>query len=1440
MNDFRKKRNSLELFVREQIIGPGAFNNRFFFIEKWDTSEFNGIDFKVKNVKAIDNKSEILTEVPAYQYSSAILFPETRVSKEIETQIKEKSSESDIDVENLDTEDIEKGGDDDRNIDNTEENLVSKQQNYPNSFGLSFVVGKETNMQDDLNVSVSFRKYYNINKKECLNSKLACLVKEYDTEIEFAIENYFKPLFTSSRKNNNLFIYLNQKIDEINIYDVDYIYLNNYFQSHLLKTIQDIFSSELIELKEKNGIKYYGIKAEYELQFYSIAELISYGKGEKKVEYKNVATLYENSLVNYVKSKLKENIANYSNYKKLIKEIEIFNQLKNYVTDLKSIYKPRNASPIWEAKTFENITIHLPKHDGTSKILRLNNQVIDNNIKEVSDLKYSVQYIHKNEEIFVKILLINKAHILLKENEPPQLNKKDEANLKAFFGIQLNVNEIKENTLKQYNPPQLLDFDEEDNFNKLLYRNFHDFGEGYNTSVNWGNINKYKFIKTEFLPEQETPKVDFKPSKIVDGKIVSRIENDSILSMRYLSTLSDVKDSDVIDGLKDFVNQYKIWIEEKQKNINEENLLKEGEKELLNKQLLACNKDRIRLERNIKLLNKDKKAMAAFRLMNTALLMQVHHKNGVEVFVKEKGQVSFTYKNTEEYYKSCDYINYPYNWRSFQIAFILLNIDAFVRPDIDDKTVENIFSNGWPERNEIADLVWFPTGGGKTEAYLGIIAFVIGYRRFTKGVRGNGTTVLMRYTLRLLTLQQFQRATMLICALEAIRKGDFSIPHDCSLGDSRITIGLFVGSGSLPNQWKGTGNSNDSSMEKELEKIGTCIEVGKKVSTNLPFTECPWCGSDLFIDKELSNVSHTYRPTRNNYGINDQLNICCNNSSCTFKGMGRNRPTNEFSLPLRLFDEDIYKYPPTLLFGTVDKFAALANNVSTNTSERNKDSRRLFGKGYNYDTLPPELIIQDELHLLLGPLGSAVGLFEKSIDYLCTEDGVKPKIVTSTATTRNTDKQIFALFNRRSEIFPKQGIVSDDSFFAYYERFIDENKNEKYISNRKYLGILPVGKTQVWMQLRIASISLTHRLKYLKECYTNDEIFENSELLNEHKDVFDYYHTVLSYFNSLKDVGKTQSQLSHYLPGDVNFVTKNTVLWSFLDKLIRNESIIDYSELTGRLTGEDVKSNLSNIEKKWSLISNEDATLKLNSKNPPEFVISTNMISVGIDVSRFNTMIISSMPRNIAEYIQASSRVARSKEGIVFTVHHPFRSRDISHYQKFKEFHEKFYSYVEPISVTPFASKALERYLAMFLSVMIRHDDTLMLMNNADASNINDEKITQIKQIIDEEISEIQSNATKLNTYLKTRTHNVESSVDGIISEEEMEDFNNKVERLLDNWFNRLQGSEPIPELSFYKKDMILNSLFIRLSDNNNPNHWKVGYSLREIDPSVVIKTVQQ
>lgn len=1455
MSNFKNKRESLELFVKEQIIGPGAFNKRYFFIEKWDKNEFNGIDFKTNIVKSIDNKSEILTEVPAYQYSSAILFPETRVARGTE-QTSSIKNEKETDEHILDTDDVEHGADDDGIKDDSSESLVSKQQNYPNSIGLSFVVGKDSDLQNDLTIGVSFRKYTNVKKNICLNNKLSCLVSEYGKEIEAAVLNYFSPLFITLNKNNNLFILLDQEIDEKNIYDIDYIHLNNYLHNGLLKTIKSVFGNDLVELNKKNDITYFGIKNEYEVQIFSIADSKNYGG----TEYKDVASVYDGTLINLVKTKLKEDISNYLSYKNLICELEIFNQLRQYVTDLKSVYKPKNASPVWESKTYDNIFISLPHFDVDSRVFRSMELSVNNEIKEILDLKYYVQYVRDKQDgkIFIKIIILNKASVILKENEPPQLNKKDEANAKAFFGIKILIEEKKENTFKQYNPPQLLDFDEEDNFNKLLYRNYHDYGEGYNTSVNWGKINDgLKFICTEFLPEQETPKVDFKPSKIANGRIVSRLSSESILSMRYLSTLSNSTDDEILNGLERFVDEYRLWIEENEKILVNDNTLKDVERGLLSNQLLACKNDYKRLNRNIVLLKRDPKAMAAFRVMNTAMFMQLHHS-----VLKKKVSEDLKINLTESYYRDVEIFNeegdkIEYKWRSFQIAFILLNLDAFVQPDVDDKTVENVFSKAWPERNEIADLVWFPTGGGKTEAYLGIIAFTISYRRFTKGKKGNGTTVLMRYTLRLLTLQQFQRATLLICALEVLRKDQFSIPYSCSLGEERITIGLFVGSGSLPNQWKDSGKPNDVSMEKELKRISSNIEeyerkvkeeqgksgqfvnLEKKIKTNLPFTDCPWCGSELFINKELGNIS--YSKKGNNYGIDDQLNICCNNSTCTFKGYGRNRATDDYSLPFRLFDEDIYKFPPTLLFGTVDKFAALANNVSSVIQERNKDSKRLFGSGYQHDTLPPELIIQDELHLLLGPLGSAVGLFEKSIDYLCTyeENGIKikPKIVTSTATTRNTDKQIFALFNRRSEIFPKQGIVSDDSFFAYYER--NKNNVNEYLANRKYIGILPVGKTQVWMQLRIASIALTHRLKYVKECYSNDEIFSNPDALDEYKDVFDYYHTVLSYFNSLKDVGKTQSQLSHYLPGDVNFVTKNTVAWSFLDRVIRNESSINYSELTGRLSGEEVKSNLSNIEKKWDLFSFDNGILKLNSNNPPEFVIATNMISVGIDVSRFNVMVISSMPRNIAEYIQASSRVARNKEGIVFTVHHPFRSRDISHYQKFKEFHEKFYSYVEPISVTPFASKAMERYLAMFISVMIRHDEKLKLMNNVAAASIDSHKIDLIKKIIGDEIAEIENNASKLNGYLQTRTAGVKSTVDGIISHEEVEDFNNQLDKLLNLWIDRLKASEPLLDLEYRTKTK-LNSLFSSYNNNNFPSHWKVGYSLREIDSSVVIKTVQQ
>lgn len=1423
MNKFIEKRNSLEHYVKEQLIGPGAYNKKYFFLNDCD----NEILFKsdLSKISALENFNEIIPEVPAYQYSSAILFPSTIQSSENEEHNNVDGFADNEEIQNT-------SADDDNLSDDTFSNIKLTQQNYPTSFGVSFVFDKTKDIQQDLQINLSYRKYNHITKNFLIDNEIALHVIEYKEEIKQIIEKYLKPAFELKVRGVNFFICPNRIFDQNDIYAIDYDLLNKYVREQFIFVLNQSFKNLVVELKADNGSKYYGLK-DSNNQFYSISET--------KHSHANVYTIFVDTISSYIQKELENGVANYSNYKELIKELEIYNQLIQITTDLKNIVKERNPSPVWQSQIFDK-QITLPKLNG-DRIQREKIKTIDEGDKE--SLQYSVQYyIPKadDKKVYVKLLIVNVNEYKLKLNEPPQLNKKDKANQLSFFGVELKISENTKNSLLQYNPPQLLDFDEEDNFNKLIYREYIDFGEGYNTSVNWGkNENNLNFISSDFLPTLETPTVDFKPSKIINNQIEGRISNDEILSMNFLSSLSTTSDKQLIADLNLFIDAYgneneNSWIKDKQEDLNNDENLTDISKELLNKQLEACRNDYKRLKRNLTLLEKNKEALAAFRTMNTAMFMQLHHS-----IKTNKGKRLFVPENNDEKYYINAALENDYKWRSFQLAFIILNIDSFVKPEQGDNTIQDVFGSGWPERNEIADLVWFPTGGGKTEAYLGIIAFTIAFRRFTKGNEGFGTTVLMRYTLRMLTLQQFQRATMLIFALDVIRKNGFSIPNKLSLGDERITIGLFVGGDSLPNYW----NQGDRSMINELQKISDSIRNNQSITTNLPFTSCPWCGGKLFDKVDLNNVLPNHKKEIDGggkYKTDSQLNIACNTDGCSFHSK---RPSNDKSLPFRLFDEDIYKYPPTLLFGTVDKFAAFANNVSNVAGERNKDSQRLVGRGYHRNVLPPELIIQDELHLLLGPLGSSVGLFEKSIDYLCTyydKDGskIKPKIVTSTATTRNTDKQIFALFNRRSEIFPKQGITCDDSFFAFYKRKKEEIG--KYESKRKYVGVLPIGKTQVWMQLRIISISLSHRLKYFKEKYTIDEVFETPEIVNELKKVFDYYHTILAYYNSLKDVGKAQSQLNHYLPGDINYIIKNTIPWSFLDKIIRKEKEINESELTGRLSGEEVKTNLAEIEKEWTLLENVDNSiiLKRYKSNPPEFIISTNMISVGIDVSRFNTIVINSMPRNIAEYIQASSRVARDEDGIVFTVHHPFRSRDISHYQKFKEFHEKFYSYVEPISVTPFASKALDRYLAMYAIVIIRHNEELNLMNNESARYINNDKIEIIKSLIKSEILEIFNNSQKLEQYLKIEKVGVKSSIDGIISKEEVKDIVFKLNELLKNWIGLIDGREQPVDLNYRIHENRLKSLFINESDDNYPNHWKVSYSLREIGASTVIKTVQQ
>jgi hypothetical protein len=335
----------------------------------------------------------------------------------------------------------------------------------------------------------------------------------------------------------------------------------------------------------------------------------------------------------------------------------------------------------------------------------------------------------------------------------------------------------------------------------------------------------------------------------------------------------------------------------------------------------------------------------------------------------------------------------------------------------------------------------------------------------------------------------------------------------------------------------------------------------------------------------------------------------------------------------------------------------------------------------------------------------------------------------------------------------------------------------------------------------------------------------------------DYYHTTISYFNSLKEVGKTQSQVQTYILKELRRVFSRVVRPQKLMHSIYTYGPIQESELTGRLSGEEVKNELKSVETKWNakkrFASNENNEL-IRGKVPPEFVVATNMISVGIDVSRFNTIIMNSMPRNTAEYIQASSRVARNDYGLVLTVHHPFRARDISHYEKFIEFHEKMYSYVEPISITPFTQKAVERYMGLYLATMLRH--RTRFTERLSASDIS--KISEAEQsdIISELIEYFEERKVRMNTNDKL--------ISNLLKKENVEQISRWIQEAFSEW------KEESNKMLADNKTFVFNNksarstppqeqLYVDIEEykgNIHSRKWQVPMSLRVIEPEAAIK----
>lgn len=773
-----------------------------------------------------------------------------------------------------------------------------------------------------------------------------------------------------------------------------------------------------------------------------------------------------------------------------------------------------------------------------------------------------------------------------------------------------------------------LDLDEEEESLELLYRNKKNYAIGHGVATKQ-SVNQHTGlgeIKTSFIPSYEVKGIDFNLDKI------SKEDSNKILSMKNLSDYSSLNKDEIMKNLRYILDLYNEWIEElKVESKNFEGIFKRAAL----KHIHECEICSSRINKGISILEENKNAFLAFGLMNRALFMQRIQSNIVEDY-KER------FPDDEVHpFKDINFKDESYDkgvWRVFQLAYILMCIESIVDPKSSDRN--------------IVDLIWVPTGGGKTEAYLGLTAFTIFLRRIENS-KDNGTTVIMRYTLRLLAAQQFTRASILICACELIRRESEKL-----LGKDKITIGIWIGSAQTPN--------TKEQAKKKYKELTDKYNTNKENSFQV--LKCPWCGT------KLEKIKHNgkYLGTWGYYFEGKSHDIFCTDPKCPF---GKKK-----KLPIEVVDEYIYENPPTLLFGTVDKFAQITWKG---------ESRNLFALNTDNNNKSPELIIQDELHLISGPLGSIVGEYETAVDMLCSEKGIKPKIIASTATIRRAKEQCNQLYVRDVKQFPPSGLTEDDSFFT---------KEDKKNPGRLYVGLMPSGKTLTTAQVRLMS-ALTNRINMLD---MNDEI--KSE-----------YFTLVGYFNTLKELGMTRSLIGADIQQNIDTVAKRLLYRKYPRKLY------NIAELTSRRSSNDINNTLKDLEIGIKDIDKEKRIY------PIDVLLSSNMISVGVDISRLNLMMVFQQPKLTSEYIQATSRVGRRHPGIIFTLYNPSRSRDRSHYENFYDYHQSFYKYVEPTSVTSFSEPAVTRMLQSVFIALVRHIVGLNDNKSVMQFDMNDESI--IKQI---------------------------------------------------------------------------------------------------------------
>lgn len=770
--------------------------------------------------------------------------------------------------------------------------------------------------------------------------------------------------------------------------------------------------------------------------------------------------------------------------------------------------------------------------------------------------------------------------------------------------------------------------DEDYRSNQLLYRNVFNYAIGHGCGADWDDSEQVCWIETSIFP-----KYDIKP-------IVPNTFSDISLEMFKMSPYGNF--GNAINDLRKMCEKYREWINGLY--VVKGSLSKEFEI-TASRHIKNCEKCLSRMENGIRLLESKEEVRIAFQYMNLAMLMQQLHFNMPLQKWEEDGtgdirianpvQMPSVHDSSTWYGKKERYGK----WRPFQLAFVLMNLGSMY-----EKT-----SN---ERN-IVDLIWFPTGGGKTEAYLGLSAYTIFVRRLLNK-DDDGTAILMRYTLRLLTAQQYERASSLICACETIRK-----ENEGFFGKNRISIGLWVGGSTTPNMVKDAVKAYD--------------ELYKKGGDN-PFVilKCPWCGAQMGPVSKKDGTWELPGYRKISHGRRSfSFGFRCRNDKCQF--------SNE-QLPLLVIDENIYAETPTLLLGTVDKFAMLPFRPG---------AQSIFGYRNGKKITSPDLIIQDELHLISGPLGSMVGHYETLINELCTtrtETGeIRPKIIASTATISRAKAQCHALYGCKEEDvfqFPPSGLDAGNSFFA---------KEDKEQNGRRYVGILASGSSSDATTAIRLFASLLYGAKAMSVENESDR---------------DPYWTNMGYYNSIRELGQASTWIRADIDQHLDVMYKRRFedkKYGSLEEYRENRRYIwRDEELTSRISGSEVTSSLSNLAVSYPSKKDESGKVK---ENPIDICLATNMISVGLDVSRLGLMTVAGQPKTTSEYIQATSRVGRNAKdapGLVFVLYRPGRPRDKSHYEHFKSYHSKIYCNVEPTSVTPFSSPVRERALHAIMIGMMR------------------------------------------------------------------------------------------------------------------------------------------